>query len=203
MSESSEAADQVVRMMLSGGEVAIRLSGSALKNSAALLLALSKNHKQVYGRTSLVKMLKETRDIRYFTMTPEQYKAFRVEARKKRLLYSAIQDKLRPGAPVDVVLPATEIERANMVFEMIRYVPPHAKERDTPPQEGTRSKKEHRSEPGSRDTRDNSSTRNEKSRQTRTNERPSIEEKLKGNRTALDQKQVPARQKIRSRGRAR
>ena len=148
-------------------------------------------------------MLKETRDIRYFTMTPEQYKAFRVEARKKRLLYSAIQDKLRPGAPVDVVLPATEIERANMVFEMIRYVPPHAKERDTPPQEGTRSKKEHRSEPGSRDTRDNSSTRNEKSRQTRTNERPSIEEKLKGNRTALDQKQVPARQKIRSRGRAR
>ena len=48
MSESSDAAEQVVRMMLSGGEVAIRLSGSALKNGAALLLALSKNHKKIY-----------------------------------------------------------------------------------------------------------------------------------------------------------
>ncbi len=31
-----EAADQLVRMMLSGGEVIVRLSGSALKNALAL-----------------------------------------------------------------------------------------------------------------------------------------------------------------------
>ena len=46
MSESSEAAEQMVRMMLSGGEAAIRLSGSAIKNSAALLLALARSHKR-------------------------------------------------------------------------------------------------------------------------------------------------------------
>ena len=76
MSESSDAAEQVVRMMLSGGEVAIRLSGSALKNGAALLLALSKNHKKIYGKVSLRRMLNETRDIRTFPMQPEEYRQF-------------------------------------------------------------------------------------------------------------------------------
>ena len=36
-----EAADQMVRMMLTGTEVVIRLSGSALKNLLALSLALA------------------------------------------------------------------------------------------------------------------------------------------------------------------
>ena len=73
MSEASEAAEQVVRMMLSGGEIAVRLSGSALKNGAALLLALAKNHKNVFGKINLSKMLGMTRDIRTFALTPEQY----------------------------------------------------------------------------------------------------------------------------------
>lgn len=38
-----EAADQLVRMMLSGSEVAVRLSGSAIKNVLALTMALAKN----------------------------------------------------------------------------------------------------------------------------------------------------------------
>ena len=38
-------------MMLSGGEVAVKLAGSAAKNAAAMLLALARNHKKVYGRT--------------------------------------------------------------------------------------------------------------------------------------------------------
>ena len=35
-----EAADQLVRMMLSGSEVAVRLSGSAIKNMLALTICL-------------------------------------------------------------------------------------------------------------------------------------------------------------------
>ena len=40
-----EAADQLVRMMLSFGEVSVRLGGSALKNVLALSMALAKNNK--------------------------------------------------------------------------------------------------------------------------------------------------------------
>ncbi len=61
-------------MMLSGGEVAVKLAGSAAKNAAAMLLALARNHKKVYGKTSLKRILQQTRDIRTFSLTPEQYR---------------------------------------------------------------------------------------------------------------------------------
>ena len=123
MSESSDAAEQVVRMMLSGGEVAIRLSGSALKNGAALLLALSKNHKKIYGRVRLRRMLQETRDIRTFPMRPEEYRQFATHAKRLKILFSAIQDKDDLKAMVDVLIPTTELERANMIFERMQFVP--------------------------------------------------------------------------------
>ena len=68
-------------MMLSGGEVAVKLAGSAAKNAAAMLLALARNHKKVYGKTSLKKILQQTRDIRTFSLTPEQYREFSRQAK--------------------------------------------------------------------------------------------------------------------------
>jgi hypothetical protein len=82
-----EAADQMVRMMLSGGEVAVRLSGSAVKNGAAILLALTQNRQKVYGKTRLVKMLRQTRDVRVFPMTAQQYREFRKQAKRLKTLY--------------------------------------------------------------------------------------------------------------------
>ena len=71
-----EAADQLVRMMLSFGEVSVRLGGSALKNVLALSMALAKNNKTISGKINLGKMLRETRDLRQFPMSPEQYRQF-------------------------------------------------------------------------------------------------------------------------------
>ncbi len=116
-----EAADQLVRMMLSGSEVAVRLGGSALKNMLALSMALAKNHKTISGKVNLVKMLKETRDVRRFAMSPEQYQAFKKKAGKQKILFSAIRDTDGHGKVVDVILPVTEIDRANLIFERIRY----------------------------------------------------------------------------------
>lgn len=116
-----EAADQMVRMMLSGTEVAVRLSGSALKNMLALSLALARSHKTLYGRINLGKMLRETRDLRQFPMTPEQYRQFQKLAKKQKLLYSAIRDQDDRGRLIDVILPVTELDRANPIFQRIAY----------------------------------------------------------------------------------
>ncbi len=98
-----EAADQLVRMLLSGTEVSVRLGGSALKN----LLVL--------------------------TMTPEQYKQFARLAKKQKILFSAIQDKDDRGKLIDVILPVTELDRANMIFERLAYMPrEHQPERSAP-----------------------------------------------------------------------
>lgn len=79
-----EAADQLVRMLLSGTEVSVRLGGSALKNLLALTMALAKNNKTLSGKVNLGKMLRETRDLRQFSMTPEQYKRFARLAKKQK-----------------------------------------------------------------------------------------------------------------------
>ena len=134
-----EAADQLVRMMLSGSEVAVRLSGSALKNLLALTMALAKNHKTISGKVNMTKMLKETRDVRRFAMSPEQYQAFKKRAGKQKILFSAIRDTDGHGKVVDVIMPVTEIDRANLIFERIQYLgqPEQAQQ---PPQEDTPSK---------------------------------------------------------------
>ena len=116
-----ETADQMVRMMLSGSEVAIRLSGSALKNMLALSMALAKEHKRLSGKVSMTQMLRETRDLRLFPMTPDQFKDFQAHAKRQKLLFSSIHDQDDRGALVDVVLPVTELDRANLIFERIHY----------------------------------------------------------------------------------
>ena len=118
-----ETADQLVRMLLSGTEVSVRLGGSALKNLLALTMALTKNNKTLSGKVSLGKMLRETRDLRQFPMTPAQYKRFARLAKKQKILFSAIRDKDDRGKLIDVILPVTELDRANMIFERLAYAP--------------------------------------------------------------------------------
>ena len=124
-----EAADQMVRMMLSGTEVAVRLSGSALKNLLALTMALAHNRKTLTGKVNMGKMLRETRDLRRFPMTPQQYKQFKKLAKKHKLLFSVIKDKDDKGKLMDVILPVTELDRANAIFERILYQMPPEPER--------------------------------------------------------------------------
>lgn len=133
-----EAADQLVRMMLSFGEVSVRLGGSALKNMLALSLALAKNNKTISGKINLGKMLRETRDLRQFPMSPEQYKEFSKLAKKQKILFSAIHDKDDKGKLIDVILPVTELDRANMIFERVGYLAPESaapQREQSPPRE--------------------------------------------------------------------
>ncbi len=144
-----EAADQLVRMMLSFGEVSVRLGGSALKNVLALSMALAKNNKTISGKINLGKMLRETRDLRQFPMSPEQYKEFSKLAKKQKILFSAIHDKDDKGKLIDVILPVTELDRANMIFERVGYFAPEpvALQREQqPPREGRESPQKRREE---------------------------------------------------------
>ena len=142
-----EAADQMVRMMLSSGEVAVRLGGSALKNLLALTMALAKNNQTISGKVNMPRMLRETRDLRLFPMTPEQYKQFAKQAKKQKILFSAIKDRDDKGKLVDVVMPATELDRANLIFERIMYQGPvrqaPERERQVPEQEQQTPERDH------------------------------------------------------------
>ena len=134
-----EAADQLVRMMLTGTEAAVRLSGSALKNVLAISLALAKNHKRISGKVNLGKMLRETRDLRQFPMPPEQYHQFQKLAKRQKLLYSSIHDRDGRGKIIDVILPVTELDRANQIFERMLYQEPSRHRERQGPQEAEKA----------------------------------------------------------------
>ena len=204
-----EAADQMVRMMLSGGEVTVRLTGSAAKNLLAISLALAKSHKKVSGRMRMGKMLQQTRDLRTFPMTQEEYRAFKKGAREKKLLYAAVKNTRNQNGMVDVVMPPSEVERANLVFAQMMYRQPEAerqKAQEVPAKEKQPEtpKKDSRSGRGSRDTSISSPTRAESAARM-TGERPSVEGRLKAYRAQLDgqRRSAPARQKAKSRKRAK
>ena len=220
-----EAADQMVRMMLSGAEVMVRLSGSALKNLLALSLALARNHKKLSGKINLGKMLRETRDLRQFSMTPEQYKDFQHRAKKQKLLFSVIRDQDDRGKLIDVILPVTELDRANQIFQRMLYqepgrqLEPRTQERErgkepehtspdkapqgrqsgqTAPRQAKPPKKESRSGRDSHAIKISSSIPQGRGTMT---ERPSVEGRLKAYRVQLEQRSVPARQKTKTKSR--
>lgn len=192
-----EAADQTVRMMLTGCEVAVRLSGSALKNALALTMALAQKHKTISGKVNLVRMLKETRDVRRFTMTPEQYQKFKKRAGKQKLLFSAIRDQDGRGKVIDVILPVTEIDRANLIFERILYRPgvDQAGEKE----QAVPSKKDTRSERDLHDIRARSMNSNEEKTGMTISKRSSVEDRLKDYRAQIEAKQAPLPTRVQTR----
>lgn len=209
-----EAADQLVRMLLSGGEVTVRLGGSAAKNLLAMSLALAKNHKKISGKVRMGKMLQQTRDLRVFPMTQEEYRAFRHKAREPKLLYAAIQnsrDSNGPNSMIDVVMPATEVERANLVFQKMMYRQPEAPQKGQPERERQPEKepgapkKDSRSGRGLRDTSTSSPTRAGSAARATSEDRPSVEGRLQGYRARLEEQRqrAPARQKTKTRTKSR
>ena len=184
-----EAADQLVRMMLSGSEVAIRLSGSALKNTLALTMALAKHNKVISGKVNLKKMLQQTRDLRQFPMTPEQYQQFSKLAKKQKILFSAIRDKDGRGKLVDVILSVTELDRANLIFERIGLSEKQKTRMEPIREEVISSKKEPPLGRDSPEISSRSASFKEDQTSTRTNERPSVEGRLKAYREQLTQRE--------------
>lgn len=76
MTNSGDAAEQIVRMSLEGTEVALKLSGSAAKNIAAALYTIAKNadRNKTKGHQRLSAMLKSGKELKVFTISEEHLK---------------------------------------------------------------------------------------------------------------------------------
>ena len=170
-------------------------SGNAFNASCTLSISTTCKDKSgawAFIRSTLSddyqKILQQTRDIRTFSLTPEQYREFSRQA-KDKVLFAGIQDKEQPDAPIDLVIPTTDLELANVIFERLFG----SLEK---PQEERSSKKESRSERSSDDTGSSSPT----SRKNSKNDRPSVGEQLQSFREKLSgvEPRVPAREKMHS-----
>ena len=87
MNYGGDAADQIVRYSMEGMEHTLRISGSIAKNLAVLIVAVLKDQKKTRGKTSLLRMLKEQRAMKFFTIPHDRLREFAGEARSRGLLY--------------------------------------------------------------------------------------------------------------------
>ena len=123
MTNSGDAAEQIVRMSLEGTEVALKLTGSAAKNLAAALYAVLKNRdkNKIKGRQRLTAMLKSGKELKVFTINESHLKQFSVEAKRYGVVYCALRGK-QPSADglVDVMVRAEDASKINRIVERFK-----------------------------------------------------------------------------------
>ncbi len=83
MNYGGDAADQIVRYSMEGMEHTLRISGSIAKNLAVLIVAVMKDQKKTRGKTNLLRMLKEQRAMKFFTIPHDRLREFAGEAKSR------------------------------------------------------------------------------------------------------------------------
>ena len=120
MYNSGDAAEQVVRISLEGTEVALKLTGSAAKNIAAMLYAVWKNRdkNKTKGHQRLSAMLKSGKELKVFTVSEEHLKQFATEAKRYGVVYCALRGKEKSAdGMVDVMVRAEDASKINRIVE--------------------------------------------------------------------------------------
>ena len=126
MSQSGDAAEQIVKMSLDGAEVVLKLTGTGLKNIAAFLLAAAKsdgnNKMKLSGKERLKTMLKSGKELKVFGIKESDLEQFTKYAKRYGVVYCAIRDK--DGSPdglTDVMAKAEDAPKIDRIVERLNF----------------------------------------------------------------------------------
>ena len=119
MNYGAEPADQVVRYSLEGTEVALRLSGSAAITFAKFVAAILKDEKKVHGKTRLVRLLREGKPLKFFSVEKERMREFAHEAKMHGLLFVPMRDKTDPDH-IEIAILADDASKVNRIFDRLQ-----------------------------------------------------------------------------------
>ncbi|EKC79482.1 hypothetical protein LEA_02391, partial [human gut metagenome] len=84
-------------------------------NLAVLIVAVMKDQKKTRGKTNLLRMLKEQRAMKFFTIPHDRLREFAGEAKSRGLLYVVIRDKKNPQ--VEIMVFADDAAKVNRVLD--------------------------------------------------------------------------------------
>ena len=117
MSYSGDAAEQVVRLSLETGEVAVKLAGEGAKQLAILLYAILREQKKTKGKTRLTNMLRSGKELKVFAVKDSDLQLFCREAKKYGILYCVLKDKDATDGLTDIMVRAEDASKINRIFE--------------------------------------------------------------------------------------
>lgn len=118
MNTSGDAAEQVVRFSLEGAEVALKITGSAAKNVAAMLYAVLKEQKKTKGRARVETMLRRNKPMKVFTVKREDCQEFTRRAKSYGILFCPVPFK-KGDDTVDILVDQEDAARINHIVEKL------------------------------------------------------------------------------------
>ena len=186
MDNSGEVADLMVKESIQITEATIKLLAAGGKNLTALLLALTRDNKKLYGKTNMKKLLQAGRGLKNFYIKESDLDDFRAYAQKK-ILFAVIKDTRSNNGIVDLVTNEDYVPLVNRYLEQRGYPAPGLEQEAEEPKKAAPRARPERSSP----QRGSGSTARQ-TRRTGTTEgpesRPSVKEKLEICRDKAEQK---------------
>ena len=122
MNTSGEAADQVVRMALQTGEVALKITGAGAKQLAVLIYAILKDQKKTKGRARLETLVRTGKPLTVFSVKESDIKEFVKEAKRYGVLYCAVRNpRGSKDGMVDLIVKEEDASRINRIVERFKF----------------------------------------------------------------------------------
>lgn len=125
MNHSGDAAEQIVRMSLEGVEVAAKITGSAAKEVALLLMAALKSNNgnlKLKGKARLTSMLKSGKPLEIFSVKESDLKQFVTGAKEYGIVYCVLRNpKNSPDGLCDVMVKADDAPKISRLVERFHF----------------------------------------------------------------------------------
>lgn len=125
MNHSGDAAEQIVRMSLEGVEVAAKITGSAAKEIALLLVAAlksSNSNLKLKGKARLTSMLKSGKPLEIFSVKESDLKTFVSGAKEYGIVYCVLRNpKNSPDGLCDVMVKADDAPKISRLVERFHF----------------------------------------------------------------------------------
>ena len=122
MNTSGEAADQVMRMMLNGTEVLLKLTGSGAKNAAVLIYSMAKQQNKTKGAARLENLLRSGKPLKVYTFKDSDLPKFKEVAKQYGILYTVLKEKDKTGGVFDVMVRAEDESKIARITERFNLV---------------------------------------------------------------------------------
>jgi len=127
MTNSGDAAEQIVRMSLEGVEVAAKITGTAAKEIAMFLVAaLKSNNKngklKLKGKERMASMLKSGKALEVFSVKESDLAKFAQGAKQYGIVYCVLRNrKNTPDGLCDIMVKADDAPKISRVVERFKF----------------------------------------------------------------------------------
>lgn len=132
MDVSGETADLLVREGVQATEGALKLTGVALKNVAALLIAIARQDHKVVGKTSSRRLARDPAPAEVVQLRKEDIPRFKKLAKQYGILYFFVHKKGNENGITNIVSNQNYAAQLNAAMEELGYPVPQQAKEETP-----------------------------------------------------------------------